>query len=174
MEIQLYRSSKPSSCFTFHGCSPCKKHITTLKLQAHFTRRIVASMVSASVFLEAKAALSFDFRLVVPDQTIEEAEAGIQNHAQKLLSIKSLIDSKTWKAVQISLRESSSRLKQDLYTIIQAKPGSQRPELRKLYSNLFNSVTELDYAARSKDAVLVKECYNNIVSTLEEIFTTIQ
>lgn len=131
-------------------------------------------MASASVFSESKTALSFDFRLTVPDQTIDEAEAGIQNHAQKLLSIKSLIDSEAWKAVQISLRESSSRLKQDLYTIIQGKPGIQRPELRKLYSNLFNSVTELDYAARDKDAVLVKECYTNIASTLEEIFMKIQ
>ncbi|KAH0462891.1 hypothetical protein IEQ34_007473 [Dendrobium chrysotoxum] len=173
--MQLH-STKLSSGFTCQIHGPCKKFNTSLKFQAdHFTRRRIATAIAlASVFSDSKIAFSFEFSITVPDQTINEAEAGIKNHAQELLSIKSLIDSETWKAAQIALRESSSRLKQDLYTIIQAKPGNQRPELRKLYSNLFNNVTELDYAARSKDAVLVKECYSNIVSTLEEIFMKIQ
>ncbi|KAK8936094.1 hypothetical protein KSP39_PZI012979 [Platanthera zijinensis] len=169
-----YHSSRFMTC---HGRIPCEKDINTpLSLHPHhFTRRtITASMASAAVFSKSKTALSFDFSITVPDQTIEEAEAGIRNHARELLSIRKLIESETWKGVQISMRESSSRLKQDLYTIIQAKPGSRRPGLRKLYSNLFNNVTEPDYAARSKDAVTAKECYSNIVSTLEEIFMEIE
>uniref|UniRef100_A0A0F7GYI7 PQL-like protein n=1 Tax=Cypripedium formosanum TaxID=53042 RepID=A0A0F7GYI7_9ASPA len=175
MATQLH-PTRPSLGISCHlrSCS------TSHKLQGHFTRRIAAAAALASVFLakegfsNTKTAFSFNFSLTVPDQTIEEAEAGIHYHAQELLNIKSLIDLQTWKEVQIALRVSASHLKQDLYTIIQAKPGSQRLQLRKLYSILFNSVTDLDYAARSKDAVLVKECYNNIVSTINEVFTKIQ
>uniref|UniRef100_A0A0F7GWY9 PQL-like protein n=1 Tax=Habenaria pantlingiana TaxID=1498489 RepID=A0A0F7GWY9_9ASPA len=177
MRLQNY-SAKPSPRFaTCHGRIPCEEDIHSSPLSFHpqFTRRtIAASMASAAVFSVSKTAFPFDFSLTVPDQTVEEAEAGIKNHARELLGIRKLIESESWKGVQMSMRESSSRLKQDLYTIIQAKPGSLRPELRKLYFNLFNNVTELDYAARSKDAVTVKERYNGIVSTLEEIFMKIQ
>nr|AQX44185.1 psbQ-like protein 3 [Apostasia odorata] len=151
------------------------------KLQVYFTRRTAATLALSSSSIIAKegfsstssSAFSFDFSFTVPDQTIEEAESGIKKHAQQLLNIREFIDSQSWRAAQTALRESSSRLKQDLYIIIQAKPGGQRPLLRKLYSNLFNNVTQLDYAARSKDAVAVKECYDNIVSTLNEIFAKI-
>ncbi|PKU88139.1 PsbQ-like protein 3, chloroplastic [Dendrobium catenatum] len=145
MAMQLH-STKLSSGFTCQIHGPCKKVNTSLKLQAdHFTRRRIATAIAlaSSVFSDSKIAFSFQFSITVPDQTINEAEAGIKNRAQELLSIKTLIDSETWKAAQITLRESSSRLKQDLYTIIQAKPGNQRPELRKLYCNLFNNVTEV-------------------------------
>ncbi|KAF9589343.1 hypothetical protein IFM89_022679 [Coptis chinensis] len=39
---------------------------------------------------------------------------------------------------------SSSYLKQDIYTLIQAKPGSEKPPLRLLYSKLFNNVTRVE------------------------------
>lgn len=143
------------------------------------TRRVAVTVTFTAFFLAKEAfsssniASSFDFRMTVPDQTLEEAEMGIRGHAQELLQIKALIDSELWIDTQKALRESSPSLKQDLYTIIQAKPGSQRPLLRKLYSKLFNSVTRLDYAARSKDAAAVQECYDNIRSTLDDIFTMI-
>lgn len=144
MAMHLH-STKPSSGFTCHCHRPSKKFNASLKLQTvHFTRRRIATAVAlASAFSCSKTAFSFEFSLTVPDQTIREAETGIRKHAQELISIKRLIDSETWKALQLALRESSSLLKQDLYTIIQAKPGRQRPQLRKLYSNLFNNVTEV-------------------------------
>ncbi|KAG9442332.1 hypothetical protein H6P81_018186 [Aristolochia fimbriata] len=120
------------------------------------------------------SAAAFDFRITVPDQTLEEAEAGVKAHARELLGIKSLIELRSWKEVQKSLRESSAKLKQDIYTIInQGTPGNQRPLLRQLYSKLFNGVTRLDYAARSEDAGTVQECYDTIVESLNEIFSKV-
>ncbi|KAJ4973558.1 hypothetical protein NE237_006732 [Protea cynaroides] len=123
------------------------------------------------VILNPKVASAFDFRLVAPDQTPEEAESVIRGHVRDLLQVKALIDSESWEAAQKDLRKSSGKLKQDIYTIIQAKPGGERPQLRKLYSILFNNVTKLDYAARSKDMTRVLECYQSIVVTLDDILS---
>ncbi|XP_043694982.1 psbQ-like protein 3, chloroplastic [Telopea speciosissima] len=150
----------------------------TIQLQTGNISRRKATMASLSTVLLAretilnpKLAYAFDFRMVAPDQTFEEAESEIKGHAQQLLKVKTLIDSESWEAAQKDLRKSSGKLKQDIYTIIQAKPGSERPLLRKLYSNLFNNVTKLDYAARSKDMTRVLECYQNIVVTLDDILS---
>jgi len=89
------------------------------------------------------AVSAFELRMTVPDQTVEEAEAVVRTHAQDLLQIKALVESETWREAQFALRESSGYLKQDLYTIIEAKPASQRPVLRKLYSTLFNNVSKV-------------------------------
>ncbi|XP_009390695.2 psbQ-like protein 3, chloroplastic [Musa acuminata AAA Group] len=143
-------------------------------------RQATAAAAAVAVALHAKEAISgssvasaLEFRFTAPEQTPEEADAVVKIHARDLVRIKALIDSQSWREAQIALRESSSYLKQDLYTIIQAKPGSQRPQLRKLYSHLFNDVSSLDYAARDKDARRVQECYDNIVATLNEIFVLI-
>ncbi|KAM5558340.1 psbQ-like protein 3, chloroplastic [Rosa sericea] len=121
--------------------------------------------------ISTKLAYGFDFQLVAPDQTIEEAESGIIGHAQALLQVKELIESESWGQVQTAVRKSSPFLKQDIYTIIQQKPGNERPLLRKLYSNLFNNVTRLDYAARDRDASRIRECYENIVMVLNEVLS---
>lgn len=118
-----------------------------------------------------KQAHAFDFSLTVPDQTVEEAEGGIKSHAQSLLQVKETLELESWKEAQKELRRSSALLKQDLYTIIQSKPPTQRPQLRNLYSILFNSVSQLDYAARDKDVTRVNQCYDNIVVALNEFFT---
>lgn len=101
----------------------------------------VVLLAKDSVFI--KLANGFDFQFVAPDQTIEEAESGIIGHAQALLQVKDLIESESWGEVQTAVRKSSPFLKQDIYTIIQQKPGNERPLLRKLYSNLFNNVTRV-------------------------------
>ncbi|XP_051218320.1 psbQ-like protein 3, chloroplastic [Lolium perenne] len=121
----------------------------------------------------AAGALDLDLRITIPEQSSEEAEANVRTHARNLVRVKEYIDARSWRELQAALRASASNLKQDLYAIIQAKPGSQRPELRRLYSELFNSVTRLDYAARDKDEVQVKECYGNIVAAIDQIFARI-
>lgn len=120
-------------------------HATQI-LRRQLTRRRFTAAALTTAFLvketfsNSNDASSFEFGFTVPDQTLEEADAGVKVHARDLLQIKDFIDSKSWKEAQLALRERSSYLKQDLYTIIQAKPGSQRLQLRKLYSNLFNNV----------------------------------
>nr|GEY33706.1 PsbQ-like protein 3, chloroplastic [Tanacetum cinerariifolium] len=106
--------------------------------------------------------------MTVPDQTVEEAESGIREHAMSLVQVKDLLELEAWKDAQKELRKSASYLKQDIYTIIQGKPGPERAQLRNLYSKLFNGVTELDYAARDKDVTRVWKLYEDIVFNVEK------
>lgn len=118
---------------------------------------------------------AIDLRIVVPDQTAEEALSVINGHAESLVQVKDLFDSpfEEWKEARKALRKRASLLKQDIYTIIQSKPGGERPMLRKLYSSLFNNVTAMDFAARDGDVSRVSECYRGIVSSLDEILARI-
>ncbi|CAM8892625.1 unnamed protein product [Rhodiola kirilowii] len=118
-------------------------------------------------------ARAFDFGLVAPDQTLEQALSGIRDHARGLLDVKEFIDSESWKDAQQELRTNAGYLKQDIYTIIQNKPGKERPDLRKMYSDLFNDVTRLDYAARDMDKVRVLEFYAKIVTSLKAILSRV-
>ncbi|XP_072959197.1 psbQ-like protein 3, chloroplastic [Typha angustifolia] len=172
-------SRRPPSFTSTPRSSSLSDHITQ-NLHKQINRRKLATTAAAAsafllqeLFFTSNTASSFDLRVTVPDQTPAEANTVVKSHARDLLEIKSLIDSKSWRELQLALRESSPYLKQDLYTLIQAKSGSQRPQLRKLYSHLFNNVSNLDYAARDRDEVRVQEYYDNIVTTLNEIFARI-
>ncbi|XP_058781986.1 psbQ-like protein 3, chloroplastic [Vicia villosa] len=136
-------------------------------------RNIMGLIISGECIFRTENANAFDFGLVAPDQTIEEAQDVVRVHAQDLLQIGDLLKSESWKVAQKELRRSSALLKKDIYTIIQSKPGKERPELRKLYSTLFNNVTRLDYAARDKDGAEVWQRYENIVVTMNDILSRI-
>ncbi|TVU15150.1 hypothetical protein EJB05_38657, partial [Eragrostis curvula] len=116
---------------------------------------------------------ALDLRIIIPEESSEEAQAVVRTHARNLLRVKRLIDAGAWRELQAELRASASNLKQDLYAIIQATDPTRRAELRRLYSDLFNSVTSLDYAARDKDVPQVQEHYGNIVTALDQIFSKI-
>lgn len=118
-------------------------------------------------------AFDLDLRITIPEQSSEEAEAVVRTHARNLVRVKQYIDARSWRELQTALRASAANLKQDLYAIIQARPPGQRPELRRLYSDLFNNVTRLDYAARDKDELQVQQCYGNIVAAIDQIFARI-
>ncbi|XP_057459794.1 psbQ-like protein 3, chloroplastic [Actinidia eriantha] len=173
-------TNHPKTTFTCHFKPPSFLQKNTPQPVPSLTRRSLANtalfgslLAAKNAFFKAEKAKAFDFRMTVPDQTLEEAESAISGHAQSLLQVKELLEESSWREAQKALRQSASSLKQDIYTIIQSKPGSERPQLRKLYSNLFNSVTGLDYAARDKDATRVWECYGNIVVALNEILSNI-
>uniref|UniRef100_A0A0D9W7A7 Uncharacterized protein n=1 Tax=Leersia perrieri TaxID=77586 RepID=A0A0D9W7A7_9ORYZ len=136
-------------------------------------RRLAAALLASQLLPPGGAAGAFDLRITVPEQSGEEAEAVVRIHARNLVRVKQLIDAKSWRELQLALRSSASNLKQDLYAIIQASPASRRPELRRLYSDLFDSVTGLDYAARDKDELQVQEYYSNMITSLGEIFSKI-
>ena len=108
---------------------------------------LLAAMTSMVLIGEGifnmEIANGLDFGSMDLDQTIDEAESGVRSHAQALLEIKELLESESWKEAQKALRKSSALLKRDIYTIINSKPGSERPQLRKLYSTLFNNVTKV-------------------------------
>ncbi|KAF1894873.1 hypothetical protein Lal_00022367 [Lupinus albus] len=149
----------------------------TLKI----TRRKVGILAAMASFIwsencivRTQSANAFEFGFVVPGQTIEEAEIGVRNHAQDLLQVRDLLEKESWREAQKALRLNSALLKKDMYTIIQSKPGSERPLLRHLYSTLFNNVSRLDYAARDKDGSQVWQCYENIVLIVNDILSRIQ
>uniref|UniRef100_A0A0F7CYI3 PQL-like protein n=1 Tax=Hypseocharis bilobata TaxID=253189 RepID=A0A0F7CYI3_9ROSI len=157
------------------------REATIKVLQSKFSRRIIGVIATmTSVLLAGEAiftkefANGIDFNMVGSDQTTEAAESGIRGHAQDLLEVvKALIESESWRELQKELRRSSPYLKQDIYTIIQNKPGSERPQLRKLYADLFVNVSRLDYAARDEDASRIQECYKNIVAAVDDILSRI-
>ncbi|PUZ48083.1 hypothetical protein GQ55_7G216800 [Panicum hallii var. hallii] len=149
-----------------------KPATTSRRLATTAAAALVASRLLAPAASSA-AAGAFDLRITLPEQSSEEAEAVVRTHARNLLRVKRFADAGEWRELQAALRASASNLKQDLYAIIQARPAGQRPDLRRLYSDLFNSVTSLDYAARDKDEVQVQEYYSKIVSAIDEIFSKI-
>uniref|UniRef100_A0A0F7GWY5 PQL-like protein n=1 Tax=Erodium trifolium TaxID=337410 RepID=A0A0F7GWY5_9ROSI len=153
---------------------------TTNLQYSKLSRRIGAIATMASVLLAGDAVFNregangFEFGMVpLDEQTVEQAEGGVRGHAQALLGVKTLLESESWKEAQKELRRNSAYLKQDLYTIMNSKPGIQRPPLRKIYKDLFTNVVNLDYAARDKDAATVWECYKNIVITLDDLLSRI-
>ncbi|VAH49779.1 unnamed protein product [Triticum turgidum subsp. durum] len=114
-------------------------------------RRSLAAAAAAGTALLASqllpagiaGAFDLDLRITIPEQSSEEAEAVVRTHARNLVRVKQYIDARSWRELQTALRASAANLKQDLYAIIQARPPGQRPELRRLYSDLFNNVTRV-------------------------------
>ncbi|PON56677.1 Oxygen-evolving enhancer protein [Parasponia andersonii] len=174
MQPHLHSIPKLTCC-----CCCCFKptNLALKKASQPKTRRgfVVMVAIAASLVLNfnGKLANGLDLELVAPDQTLEEAQSGIRGHALALLQVKAFIDSESWGEAQKALRRSSAYVKQDFYTIIQGRPASERPQLRKLYFDLFNNVTKLDYAARDKDASRVLQCYHNIVMTINDILSRV-
>ena len=104
---------------------------------------MVSIALSVVVGFDGQCASGLDFGIMVPDQSLEEAESGIRGHLDSLLQVKALIDSESWREARSFLRKSASYAKRDFYTIIQSRPPSQRPQLRKLYFDLFNNVSKV-------------------------------
>lgn len=124
----------------------CVKPFQQKKFSLKISRRnlgVASLILSGKGIIGIENANAFDFGLVAPDQTVEEAQDVVRVHAQDLLQVKDLLESESWKVAQKELRRSSALLKKDIYTIIQSKPGIERPQLRKLYTTLFNNVTRV-------------------------------
>ncbi|WJX37024.1 hypothetical protein P8452_24839 [Trifolium repens] len=177
MELKTF-TSQPNMTHLFPKFICCVKPCNFQPTQQNdfslkISRRNFGLIFSGEFIFRTKNANAFEFGLVAPDQTIEEAQNIVRVHAQDLLQVKDLLDSESWKIAQKELRRSSALLKKDIYTIIQSKPGIERPQLRKLYSTLFNNVTRLDYAARDKDVAEVWQRYENIVVAVNEILSRI-
>ncbi|XP_061339127.1 psbQ-like protein 3, chloroplastic [Gastrolobium bilobum] len=166
---------------TFTCCvKPSFQHSKQKEFSLKISRRrlgFLAAMASLILgedgIFRTQSANAFDFGFVAPGQTVEEAQSGVRVHAQDLLQVRDLLESESWKAAQKALRMRAALLKKDMYTIIQSKPGIERPQLRKLYFTIFNNVSRLDYAARDKDEPQVWQCYENIVVAVNDILSRI-
>ncbi|XP_065849079.1 psbQ-like protein 3, chloroplastic [Euphorbia lathyris] len=151
------------------ACVQPKGKQPQMTLQCNVSRRIGAIVTVGSALLaipQIRYAYAMELEM---EQTIEETQNRIKGYGDSLSDVKAFLETQSWKEAQKLLRKSSSNLKLDLYTLIQTKPGNERPLLRHLYFNLFNNVTRLDYAARDKDASRVWQCYGNIVLAYNHI-----
>ncbi|KAH9607394.1 hypothetical protein KSS87_004249 [Heliosperma pusillum] len=176
--VSCNRNNIHRHCAVSTRCTSTSQTVkpNAIKLWPCISRRVGSiALVSSLVLAVASntSASAFEFRMTVPDQTAEEAEGMIGNHARALLDVKALLESEDWREAQRELRRSSGYLRQDIYTIIQSKEGSLRPLLRKLYADLFNNVTKLDYAARDKNVAQVREYYDDVTTVLNDILSRI-
>jgi hypothetical protein len=169
MELKTF-TSQPNMTHLFPKFICCVKPCNFQPTQQNdfslkISRRNFGLIFSGEFIFRTKNANAFEFGLVAPDQTIEEAQNIVRVHAQDLLQVKDLLDSESWKIAQKELRRSSALLKKDIYTIIQSKPGIERPQLRKLYSTLFNNVTRV--SASSKYHILCVCVFGSDVTKID-------
>lgn len=102
-----------------------------------------------------------------------EAAARAKESAKEIINVKSLIDKKAWPYVQNDLRLRASYLRYDLNTVISAKPKEEKQSLKELTGKLFQTIDNLDYAARSKSSPDAEKYYSETVSSLNNVLAKI-
>jgi photosystem II oxygen-evolving enhancer protein 3 len=110
-------------------------------------------------------------RFYIQPLSVEQAAARAKESAKEILEVKKLIDKKAWPYVQNDLRSKASYLRYDLNTVISSKPKDQKKPLKTLTSKLFDTLDNLDYAARSKDAPKAEKYYAETVSALNDVIS---
>lgn len=98
-----------------------------------------------------------------------EAIARAKESAKEIVGVKALIDKKAWPYVQNGLRSQASYLRFDLNTVIASKPKEEKKALKSLSTKLFNTINNLDYAARSKSTTQAEKYYGETVSALNDV-----
>ncbi|CAN8246215.1 unnamed protein product [Cochlearia groenlandica] len=120
-----------------------------------------------------------DFSLALKDRfylqplSPTEAAARAKESAKEIINVKSLIDKKAWPYVQNDLRLRASYLRYDLNTVISAKPKEEKQSLKELTGKLFQTIDNLDYAARSKSSPDAEKYYSETVSSLNNVLAKI-
>ncbi|GAY34253.1 hypothetical protein CUMW_010420 [Citrus unshiu] len=104
-----------------------------------------------------------------PAQAAERAKAS----AKDILNVKELIDKKAWPYVQNDLRLRASYLRYDLNTIISAKPKDEKQSLKNLTGKLFQTIGNLDHAAKIKSTPEAEKYYAETVSTLNDVLSKV-
>ncbi|CAH2078383.1 unnamed protein product [Thlaspi arvense] len=98
-----------------------------------------------------------------------EATARAKESAKDIINVKSLIDKKAWPYVQNDLRLKASYLRYDLNTIISSKAKDEKKSLKELTGKLFDTINNLDYAAKNKSTPMAEKYYAETVSTLNDV-----
>ncbi|XP_073128391.1 oxygen-evolving enhancer protein 3-2, chloroplastic [Henckelia pumila] len=109
-------------------------------------------------------------------QPLAPAEAAVRakESAKDIVNVKSFIDKKAWPYVQMDLRLKASLLRYDLNTIISAKPSkAEKQSLKDLTGKLFNTISNLDHAAKIKSSPEAEKYYAETVSTLNDVLSKI-
>ncbi|XVF25960.1 hypothetical protein REPUB_Repub13aG0258900 [Reevesia pubescens] len=104
-------------------------------------------------------------------QPLEPAQAAqrAKEAAKDILGVKGLIDKKAWPYVMNDLRLKASYLRYDLNTVINAKPKDEKKSLKELTQKLFDTIDDLDHAAKIKSTPEAEKYYAQTVSTLNDV-----
>ncbi|KAK4254063.1 hypothetical protein QN277_009494 [Acacia crassicarpa] len=98
-----------------------------------------------------------------------EAAKRAKESAKEILNVKGLIDKKAWPYVQNDLRLRAEYLRYDLNTVISAKPKDEKKSLKELSGKLFQTISNLDHAAKIKSQPEAEKYYAETVSTLNDV-----
>lgn len=98
-----------------------------------------------------------------------EAARRAKESAKDIIGVKTLIDKKAWPYVQNDLRLKAGYLRYDLKTIISAKPKDEKKSLKVLADKLFDTIDDLDHAAKIKSTPEAEKYYAQTVSTLNDV-----
>ncbi|XP_074272085.1 oxygen-evolving enhancer protein 3, chloroplastic-like [Silene latifolia] len=98
-----------------------------------------------------------------------EAAERAKESAKEIINVKALIDKKAWPYVQNDLRLKSSYLRYDLKTVISAKPKDEKKALQALDQKLFDTISNLDHAAKIKSSSEAEKYYAETVSALNDV-----
>uniref|UniRef100_A0A0F7GZN2 16 kDa subunit of oxygen evolving system of photosystem II n=1 Tax=Geranium incanum TaxID=1158081 RepID=A0A0F7GZN2_9ROSI len=108
-------------------------------------------------------------RFYLQPLTPTEAAQRAKESAKEIVSVKSFIDKKAWPYVQNDLRLRASYLRYDLNTVIAAKSKDEKKSLKELAGKLFQTINNLDYAAKVKSSSQAEKYYAETVSTLNDV-----
>ncbi|CAL1372588.1 unnamed protein product [Linum trigynum] len=108
-------------------------------------------------------------RFYLQPQTPAEAAARVKVSANEIVNVKSFIDKKAWPYVMNDLRLRASYLRYDLKTVIASKPKPEKQALTDLTGKLFQSINNLDYAAKIKSSPQAEKYYAETVSNLNDV-----
>ncbi|KAI6703953.1 hypothetical protein NL676_013089 [Syzygium grande] len=98
-----------------------------------------------------------------------QAAARAKESAKEIVNVKSFIDKKAWPYVQNDLRLRAEYLRFDLNTVIATKPKEEKKSLKELTGKLFQTISNLDHAAKIKSTPEAEKYYAETVSTLNDV-----
>uniref|UniRef100_A0A0F7GZY4 16 kDa subunit of oxygen evolving system of photosystem II n=1 Tax=Monsonia emarginata TaxID=28966 RepID=A0A0F7GZY4_9ROSI len=108
-------------------------------------------------------------RFYLQPLTPAQAAQRAKESAKEIVGVKSFIDKKAWPYVQNDLRLRAEYLRYDLNTVISAKPKEEKQSLKELTGKLFQTINNLDYAAKVKSSSEAEKYYAETVSTLNDV-----
>jgi photosystem II oxygen-evolving enhancer protein 3 len=110
-------------------------------------------------------------RFFLQSLDVKGAVARAQESADAIVGVKPLIEKKAWPYVQNELRNKAGYLRFDLNTVISSKAKGEKKQITALANKLYDSIADLDYAARKKSSNDALKSYDSTVSLLKEVLS---
>lgn len=99
------------------------------------------------------------------------AAARAKESAQDIINLKPLIDKKQWPYVRDDLRLKAGYLRYDLNTIISSKSKEEKKGLKDLTGKLFDTIDDLDHAAKIKSPTEAEKYFAETKSVLNDVLS---